>query len=180
MTDQTPAPKEKIMESPWRKSDKFDPASRVIADRHYNRQKPGSPQFVRPAKSLVLRTFDGGALWVSIAPKFQAHAWAGAWENETFRRESGALLASEMIRLAVAHTLADFGEPPELGMITMVAPEHVRHKRDPGRCYLKAAFKQVGVTKIHKRLVFQLVPADMPAPSKVPTDQTSFDFEVVA
>ncbi|MCU1495586.1 MAG: hypothetical protein JWO62_3350 [Acidimicrobiaceae bacterium] len=166
--------------SPWRRSDKFDPASRVIADRHYNRQKVGSPQFVRPARSLVLRSSDGGALWVSIAPKFQAHAWAGAWENETFRREFGGLLASDMIRLAVAHTLAEFGEPPELGMITMVDPKAVRHKRDPGRCYLKAGFRKVGMTKVRKRLVFQLVPANMPEPSRVPTDQGSFGFEAAS
>lgn len=163
--------------SPWRRSDKFDPASRAIADRHYNRQKPGTPQFVRPCRSLVLRSEDGGSLWVSIAPLFQAHAWAGAWENQTFRREYGDVIASDMIRAAVAHTLDEWGEPPDLGMITMIDPDKVRHKRDPGRCFLKAGFRRVGMTKIRKRIVLQLVPAEMPEPSPVPSDQMRFALD---
>lgn len=165
-----------MTDSPWRRSHKFSVASRLIADRHYNRQKVGTPQFVRPARSLVLRSADGGSLWVSIAPKFQMHDWPGSWENQIFRREFGDVIASEMIRHAVAHTLAEFGEPPELGMITMVDADEVRHKRDPGRCYLKAGFKRVGVTKVHKRIVFQLAPADMPEPCEVPSDQGAFAF----
>lgn len=169
-----------VLDSPWRRSDKFDPASLAIADRHYNRQKAGTSQFVRPARSLVLRSKDGGALWVSIAPKWQMHAWPGSWENQVFRREFGEVIASEMIRFAVAHTLAAFGPAPEAGMISMVDPAAVRHKRDPGRCYLRAGFRLVGETKVRKRLVFQLLPSEMPAPLEVPSDQGTFGFEAAS
>ena len=163
------------MTSPWRRSDKFDPAARSIADRHYNRQKPGTPQFVRPAKSLVLRSSDGGALWVSIWPEFAQHAWRGAWECQIFRREHGEMVASEMIRHAVAHTCEDFGTPPALGMVTFVDPEKVASS-NPGYCFLRAGFRRVGITKERKRVALQLLPPDMPEPSRVPSDQGTFAF----
>ena len=74
-------------ESPWRQSDKFDPAGRVIADRHYNRQKPGTPQFWPPGRTHVLRAPN--ALWVTSwpFPEYTKHDWAGAWVNSMFRRE---------------------------------------------------------------------------------------------
>ncbi len=45
----------------WHLSDRADPAARVIADRHYSRQKPGTPQFVPPGRCLVARRAAGGA-----------------------------------------------------------------------------------------------------------------------
>ena len=78
-------------ESPWRLSWRADPRARVVADRHYNRQKPGEPQFVPPGRCLVLKTFDGSAVWVTSWPfaDFVAHAWPGAFVNSLFRNESG-------------------------------------------------------------------------------------------
>ena len=38
----------------WEKSNRFDRRAREIADRHYNRQKPGTPQFVPPGRCCVL------------------------------------------------------------------------------------------------------------------------------
>lgn len=38
----------------WEKSWKADPRARQVADRHYNRQKPGSPQFVPPGRSMPI------------------------------------------------------------------------------------------------------------------------------
>lgn len=55
-------------ESPWRLSWRADPAARAIADRHYNRQKPGAAQFVPPGRCLVLKAFDGSAVWVTSWP----------------------------------------------------------------------------------------------------------------
>ena len=68
----------------------------------------------------------------------------GAWVNTTFRREGGELLASDLIRLAVAHTRAEWPDVPNLGMVSFVDPSKVRHKRDPGRCYRKAGFPPGG------------------------------------
>lgn len=164
--------------SPWRPSWRADPAARVIADRHYNRQAVGAAQFVPPGRCLVLRTEDRTAVWVTSWPmaEYVQHMWAGAWMNSMFRKE-GDGLASEMIRFAVAHTRATWPDVPELGMVTFVDASKVRRKRDPGRCYLRAGFRHVGFTAggLH---AFQMLPADMPAALDVPGSQQSlFDLE---
>ena len=147
----------------WHLSDRADPAARVIADRHYNRQKPGTPQFVPPGRCLVLRT--DVAVWVTSWPfaEYVRHAWPGAWINSCFRREGGDHLASDMIRAAVAATVWRWPDVPDLGMVTFVDAGKVRHKRDPGRCYRHAGFRHVGFTK-GGLLAWQLLPEDMPEP----------------
>jgi hypothetical protein len=54
-----------MSESPWRRSWRADPRGAAIADRHYNRQRVGAPQFVPPGACLVLLTEDRSALWVT-------------------------------------------------------------------------------------------------------------------
>ena len=78
-------------------------------------------------------------------------------------RNEGAGLSSELIRAAVAHTRHRWPEVPALGMVTFINAEKVRHKRDPGRCYLKAGFKRCGFTK-GGLLALQLLPSEMPSP----------------
>lgn len=55
----------------WVVSDRFDPRALPLADRHYNRQKVGSNQFVPPGSCLVLLTPNADALWVTSAPLAQ-------------------------------------------------------------------------------------------------------------
>lgn len=147
----------------WTLTDRAAPEARAIADRHYNRQKPGARQFVPPGRCIVLD--QPNALWVTSWPfaQYVMHAWAGAWICSAFRNE-GAGLSSDLIRQAVAATRSIFGEPPALGMVTFVDERKVRAKRDPGRCFLRAGFKRVGRTKAGL-IVLQLLPADMPAPA---------------
>jgi len=142
-------------------SDRADPLARVIADRHYNRQSVGAEQFVPPGRCLVL--WMPKAFWVTSWPyaEYVKHAWPGAWMCSAFRNE-GAGLSSELIREAVAATRFKMGTPPELGMVSFVDPDEVRHKRDPGRCFIKAGFKLVGETK-GGLLAFQMLPKVMPA-----------------
>lgn len=148
----------------WQLSDRFEPATRRIADRHYNRQKIGSDQFVPPGRCLVLRTPDADAFWVTSWPfaEYVKHAWAGAWVCSAFRNESPHL-SSELIREAVAATLWRWPTAPDLGMITFVDASKVRRKRDPGRCYLRAGFERVGMTK-GGLVALQLLPDAMPGP----------------
>lgn len=147
----------------WHLSHRFDPHAVAIADRHYNRRAPGTPQFVPPGRCVVLRADH--AVWVTSWPfaEYVRHAWPGAWVNSLFRREGGELLASDMIRLAVAATLSIWADPPPLGLVTFVDAGAVRRKRDPGRCYLKAGFRRVGETA-GGLVAFQLLPKDMPSP----------------
>ena len=149
----------------WRLSHRADPRALPIADRHYNRQKIGSPQFVAPGRCIVLLTDAADALWVTSFPfaEFVKHAWAGAWMCSCFRNES-PILSSELIVEAVAVTRGIYGEPPPSGMVTFVDTTKTRRKRDPGRCYRKAGFKPCGYTK-GGLFALQLLPVDMPEPA---------------
>src|SRR5215831_10897480 len=158
----------------WTVSDCADPAARVIADRHYNRQKVGAVHFVPPGFSVVLLSRCRRALWVTLWQKYVQHAWPGAWVNSCFRNE-GAGLSSDLIRDAVAVTRYVYGTPPPLGMISFVDASQVRHKRDPGRCFKRAGFSHVGFTQAGL-FVFQQLPAAMPEPLAPFDAQLSLSF----
>lgn len=153
----------------WCLSHRADPAAAKLADRHYNRQKPGTPQFVPPGRCLVLLTGCARAFWITSWPfaEYVKHAWAGAWVCSAFRSE-GAGRASDLIRDAVAATRSHYGEPPELGMITFidrakVKPTKRRSELVWGWTWEQAGFRAVGQTK-GGLLALQLLPADMPPP----------------
>lgn len=157
--------RDRLTSQRWHLSHKFDPRARPLADRHYNRRKVGSPQFVPPGRALVLLTEAADALWITSWPKgeYVRHAWPGAWVNSCFRNENpDENLSSELIREAIAATCAYFGSPPKQGMITFVDPDKTRHKRDPGRCYRKAGFEVVGQTAKDSLIALQLAPGSMP------------------
>lgn len=153
----------------WRMSHRADPAALPLADRHYNRQKVGSPQFVPPGRCLVLLTECERALWVTSWPfaEYVRHAWAGAWVCSLFRNE-GAGRASDLIRSAVGATRHFFGDPPDIGMITFISRKHVKPTKVRGESvfgwtWAKAGFEHVGETK-GGLLAFQLRAAAMPQP----------------
>ena len=140
----------------WIVTNKGDQDCRRLADRHYTRQKVGSPQFTRPGRNLVLRTEAADAVWVT---------WSGirddgveAWECTLFRNESEHL-SSELIREAVAITLREWGAPPPDGIITYVNQSKVR-SANPGFCYLKAGWTKAGVSK-RRRLLRLQAPAEV-------------------
>lgn len=144
----TPDLKDRPAESPWRLSWRADPDTRAIADRHYNRQKIGAPQFVPPGRCLVLKTKDLSAAWITSWPiaAYVQHAWAGAWVNSLFRNE-GDGLSSDLIRWAVAHTRAKWPDVPPLGIVTFVDAEKTEDKELPGWCYRRAGWSCVGLTQ---------------------------------
>jgi hypothetical protein len=115
----------------WQVSHRADKLALPIADRHYNRQKVGSPQFVPPGRCLVLR-HDTSALWVTSWPfaEYVRHAWPGAWVNSLFRNEGP--LSSDLIREAVGMTRGRWPDVPKLGMVTFVDASKTKPKRDPG------------------------------------------------
>lgn len=154
----------------WHVSHRADPEAAALADRHYSRQTVGSPQFVPPGRCFVLMA--PYAYWVTSWPfaEYTKHEWAGAWMCSAFRREGGDVPASEMIRQAVAATLAHYGSPPRLGMVTFidrdkVPPLHTRKGDVWGYTYRKAGFVEVGETK-GGLLALQLLPEAMPTPER--------------
>ena len=151
----------------WRRSWRADPAAAPIADRHYNRQAIGSPQFVPPGRCLVLLTDNADALWVTSWPyaEYVAHQWAGAMVCSIFRREPTCPhLASDLIRAACAATRAHWPDLPTLGMVTFVDPTKTRRKRDPGRCFRRAGFTDAGCTQELGLIALQLQPDAFPPP----------------
>jgi hypothetical protein len=142
-----------------------------LADRHYNRQAVGAPQFVPPGRCVVLRAER--ALWVTSWPlaQYVKHDWAGAWVNSTFRKECSGC-ASEWILEAVAATRWYWPAPPARGLVSFVDPRAVppvyrRGRAVYGYSYLKAGFAHVGYTKEDGLWVWQLLPGDMP-PAEAP------------
>lgn len=177
----------------WIKTKRTDPNLLSLADRHYSRQTIGGKGIASPARSVCLISSDRKAGWVLLAPfpEYVQHAWRESWDNRFFRNES-EMLSSELIREAVAVSLwvadlKDWGPPLRFGIITMVDPTQVRHKRDPGRCYLKAGFKYLSCAvcdgsqslagfRCHRctdgravtkggKLVLGMSPEDMPSPA---------------
>jgi hypothetical protein len=57
----------------WTPTTKGNARCRALADRHYTRQKPGSPQWTRPGYSAVLyaSTDVGEAVFVWWRPKWE-------------------------------------------------------------------------------------------------------------
>jgi len=140
----------------WHISHRADPQVVPIADRHYNRQKIGSPQFAPPGSCRVLKYAPEGivkAFWITSAPyaEFVKHAWPGAWVCSAFRNETREQ-SSELIREALAASVAVYGLVPDRGIVTFVDPKKVpgvcvRGERVYGYCFLKAGFRHVGFTK---------------------------------
>jgi hypothetical protein len=164
----------------WRLSHRADRKARIIADRHYNRQKVGAQQFAPSGSCFVLytETDTGRAFWITSAPfaEYVKHAWPGAWVCSAFRNE-GAGVASDMIRQAVAATLDHYGQAPALGMVTFVNRAKVKPTRVRGRdvwgwCFRKAGFVDAGETQ-GGLLALQLHPSDMPPARPALVDQGS-------
>jgi hypothetical protein len=154
----------------WRMSHRGDPKAVALADDHYSRQKPGTPQFVQPGRCLVLFAQQGKrrAVWVTSWPfaEYVRHEWPGAWSCAMFRNE-GIALSSDLILQAVAATRCVFGVPPDQGIITFVDPQKIRNGtasgRQVGRCFIKAGWSLIGAAKDGKPC-FQQLPDRMPPP----------------
>jgi len=146
----------------WIESHRGDAEVVPLADRHYNRQKIGAPQFVPPGRCHVLKIGTaeqllnpdtGAAFWVTSWPfaEYVKHAWPGAWVCSAFRNE-GAGVSSELIREAVLSTREKWPDIPDLGMISFIDPSKVqprpiRGRKTWGHSWFEAGFRHVGYTK---------------------------------
>lgn len=155
----------------WCASHRADPAGKRLADRHYNRETPDSPQFAPAGSCAVFVTDCGRGVWVTSWPQFVMHAWPSTWVCSLFRWEGGGVKASALIRDAVAATRAHYGDvAPLQGMITFVDPREtpgvmVRGERIHGFCFLKAGFRHVGFTTERGLWAWHLERDAMPAAS---------------
>lgn len=125
----------------WEEVTKFDPRTAALADGHYSRRKPGSPQFMPPGQTLIL--YRPGAVfgWWRPDPASGIKAMNGldGWTCTIFRNTSSAL-SSELIIEAEAE-LAETGHDcgPD-GMLTYVWVAKVRSV-NPGYCFKRAGWE---------------------------------------
>lgn len=140
-------------DNPWWVVGLQDPRARRLADAHYPRQTPGSPQMLPPGDRLLMLTLDELAVW-GVCHNLDP-VGGRQWRVTLFRREKGACLrCSDLVRLATAKTCAywrsHYGCLPPVPLTTEVDPRRVRRKRDPGRCFLRAGWRPVGMSKSHR------------------------------
>ena len=157
----------------WMLSHQADAKALRLADRHYSRATPGSPQFMPPGRQVVLITPKADALWAMSWPaeRMVRRAWPGAWMCTLFRNESG-FKASQLITEAMAVTRYVWGDPPCSGGFaaisiideTKVRPTRVRGKAVFGWSWLKAGWEVAGRTKKKRMLVLGLRPERVPEP----------------
>lgn len=148
----------------WQHVSKCDKRACEFAKPHYSRASPDSKELGPPGQKIVLLGEDSKALWGSHRPA----PWAGIERIDGFKghscfifRNDGGPLSSTIIRQAVAITALIWGPA---AFITYVAINKVKHKRDPGRCFIKAGFKRVALkqkTKHGPMLRFEMDEAEV-------------------
>lgn len=122
---------------------KGDYDSVQLADRHYSRQKVGTPQFMPPGRTMVLRNTEGTVVFGWLHQEIRDDHQKG-FNCCIFRNES-ARQSSEIIREAEAMVWAAWGrsrlfsyvDPTELRQPT----QKYRKPKIPGRCFFAAGWK---------------------------------------
>jgi hypothetical protein len=124
----------------WRQVDKFDERFMALADRHYSRQSPGSPQCMPPGRTFLLLA----EMWTHAG---ECRAGWGVVDNldpvgerrfrcSIFRNET-PWLSSDLIREATELTIdrwrRRFGWTGTPALTTEIDPNKVKHKRGPAR-----------------------------------------------
>jgi hypothetical protein len=124
----------------------YDQECRILADRHYNRQSPGAPQFAGNGPKLVLRDAAGLVVWVWLNERQPRWDGQTGYYCQTFRNES-ARQSSSIIIDAERHAIDKWGPGR---MFTYVDPGKIRSS-NPGYCYLMAGWHPHGYSKKRRR-----------------------------
>src|ERR1043165_1529337 len=135
----------------WERTWKADPECAALADRHYSRRKVGSPQFMPPGETIVLRA--PGAVWGWWRP----HPASGikqmngldGWTCSIFRNESAVL--SSLLVLDAERFITDCGPS---GLITYVWDKRVRSV-NPGACFKLAGYRVTGRSADGRKTLLQ-------------------------
>lgn len=128
-----------------------NPTGMALFRRHYTaRAKRKIYQFVGPGEHMVLLTPDARALFVWR--KFISDAGESGVNCAVFRNE-GTERSSDLIRKA---DIMAWDRWPAERLYTYVDPSKVRHKRDPGRCFIKASWTHCGWTAKGLRILEHL------------------------
>ena len=134
------------LEGSWQSVARCDVRARELADRHYSRQTVGARDFMASGRTFVLLSLCGRAVWGAI--ENMDPAGAPRWRCSIFRNEGSPVRSSDLIREATALTferwLRSYRALPPVPLTTEIDPAAVRKKRDPGRCFLRAGWWEIG------------------------------------
>lgn len=132
----------------WLEGGRFDPRGALLADGHYSRRKPGSPQFMPPGQKIILISRDERAVfgWWRPHPDSGIKAMNGldGWTCSIFRNSNPRPSeSSEMILDAErAFAAVGYGCGPS-GLLTYVWDAKVR-SANPGYCFKQAGWHTAG------------------------------------
>lgn len=140
----------------WTPTHKGDVRCRLLADRHYSRQRPGHPMWTRPGYNYVLYLeHEGkGAVWCWWRPKWEAGVGrfdglqaleCTIFRNETSHRSSELVCeAVSALYLPEAEQALSIKEPSQLLLITGVSSPKTAKGRSrnslPGACFRHAGW----------------------------------------
>lgn len=142
-----------LLDTVWIPVKDGNPTGMDIFSGHYTARKTRKQfQCIGPGEKMMLLTPD--ALAVFAWRKFIDHAIPKQeGVNCAIFRNEGAGLSSDLIRVAEVIAWERWaGER----LYTYVDPKRTRHKRDPGRCFLKAGWRHAGWTKGGLRILEKL------------------------
>lgn len=155
-----------MSETFWVQRKDGDPSCMSLFMRHYTaRRNRRLFQFVGPGEKMVLISHCGRALFVWR--KFISDNGQTGVNCAVFRNE-GAGLSSDLIRDADRSAWERW---PGERLYTYVDPSKILHKRDPGRCFLRAGWKHAGWTVRGLRILECLPSAASTARRKTPSSQ---------
>ncbi|HYU82968.1 MAG TPA: hypothetical protein VFA31_09540 [Candidatus Polarisedimenticolia bacterium] len=128
----------------WERVTKFDRRAVALADRHYSRQQPGTPQFLPPGQTLVL--LAPAVLWALCRNLAPGKGSGIQFRCAIFRNESDAR-ASDLIRSALETSRAlwveRYGAWPVERLTSEIDPDRVKPSRTPGHCFKKAGWERL-------------------------------------
>ena len=139
-------------------SGKFDKLGARMADRHYSRRTPGSPQFMPPGQTIVLigRDFQSVFGWQRPHPDSGIKLMSGldGWTCTIFRNESRSVRSSEMI-LSAEQAIKALGHNcgPD-GLITYAWCSRIESP-NPGYCFQMAGWSKTGWSADGKKRLLQ-------------------------
>lgn len=119
----------------------------MFSDGHYSRQSPGSPQFMPPGETVVLRDAAGLILFGWLKQQYRDDREAGICCS--ILRNESARLSSEIILEAEEWAIARLGNQR---FFTYVRPDKIKSV-NPGYCFKMAGWHFVRETADGKHLL---------------------------
>jgi hypothetical protein len=131
-----------------------DPRAVGLYNRHYSARKGNIDRvrygFSGQGESLLLMTVDCTALFGWRKQKTSDDGQEGV--NCFVFRNEGEILSSDLIKDAMEWAFNKWGSQR---LFTYINPLKITHKRDPGRCFLKAGWQKCGISKKNKLVILE-------------------------